>query len=140
MAVVTGGASGIGAAIAYSLSKAGALVYVADLDTQIGQITVDGICSSGGSAIFGKVDVTNGATIADLVAAIESDQGGQVDILVNNAGIGHVGALLQTSDADLDRLFSVNVRGMFTVTRAFLPGVAAQKNRIDYQSRLSSYE
>ena len=52
---------------------------------------------------------------------------GRLDILVNNAGVGHVGTLLQTDGADLDRLYAVNVRGVFNVTKAFLPSMLARR-------------
>ena len=62
-----------------------------------------------------------------MAAEIHS-QHGRLDILVNNAGIGHVGTMLQTAAADLDRLYSVNVRGVFNVSKAFLPRMIERKN------------
>ena len=57
-----------------------------------------------------------------------SSAAGRLDILVNNAGVGHVGTLMQTAGADLDRLYAVNVRGVFNVTKAFLPSMLARSS------------
>lgn len=56
------------------------------------------------------------------------DERGPLDILVNNAGAGHVGTILRTKGEDLDRLYAVNVRGVFNVTRAFLPGMVGRRS------------
>lgn len=117
-ALVTGSGSGIGRAIAELFARQGAHVVVVDRDAQAGQSTVQAIQDAGGSAQFETLDV------ADEAAAIAlAEKLGAVDILVNNAGIGHVGNLLQTGAADLDRLHAVNVRGPFNLCKAFVPGM-----------------
>jgi len=121
-ALVTGAASGIGEAIAHALSRAGAAVVVADIDADNGE-RVAQACSAqaaGGRFISLNVaDETNCARVADEI--------GPIDILVNNAGIGHVGTIEQTAGSDLDRLYGVNVRGMFNVTKAFIGGMLARR-------------
>ncbi len=121
-ALVTGAGSGIGRAIAQRFAAAGAHVHVADLDEKGGAETVALITAAGGRADFVKLDVADEAAAPALAAKL-----GPLDILVNNAGIGHVGTILQTTAADLDRLYRVNVRGVFNVTKAFLPAMLARK-------------
>jgi NAD(P)-dependent dehydrogenase (short-subunit alcohol dehydrogenase family) len=114
-ALVTGAGSGIGAAIAELFAGAGASVIVADRDAAAGAAVVEKI---GARARFMALDVANEEACARLAAEV-----GALDILVNNAGVGHVGTILQTSGADMDRLYQVNVRGVFNLSKAFLPGM-----------------
>lgn len=122
IALVTGAGSGIGEAIAVTLAGAGAFVYVADIDEANGRRVCDEIVSIGREAVFLKLNVAD-TTECSAVAQTILDSRSSIDILVNNAGIGHVGTILQTTEDDLDRLYSVNVRGMFALTRAFLPAM-----------------
>ncbi|MBC8002015.1 MAG: SDR family NAD(P)-dependent oxidoreductase, partial [Opitutaceae bacterium] len=108
--LVTGAGSGIGEAIAKTFSQAGAFVFVVDRDTAGGQRVVGEIVAGGGQATFHALDVSDEAACQDLVRAVLKAKG-RLDVLVNNAGIGHVGNLLQTTSADLNRMFSVNVHG-----------------------------
>lgn len=117
-ALVTGAGSGIGAAIALIFARAGARVIVADLNAENAAATARAIQNSGGEAKAEILDVANEAACEQLAAKL--GQPG-IDILVNNAGIGHVGTIQQTTGADLDRLYSVNVRGVFNMCKAFLP-------------------
>ena len=123
-ALVTGAGSGIGAAIAHVLAGAGAIIVVTDRDRESGDRTTRAINASGGRAEFVPLDVTD-ESACDAVA--QSSLGRDVSILVNNAGIGHVGTILQTNGQDLDRLWAVNVRGVFNMCRAFLPALLAHK-------------
>jgi NAD(P)-dependent dehydrogenase (short-subunit alcohol dehydrogenase family) len=121
-ALVTGAASGIGEAIAHALSRAGAAVVVADIDAGNGERVAQacGAQAAGGRFISLNVaDETNCQRVADEI--------GPIDILVNNAGIGHVGTIEQTAGSDLDRLYGVNVRGAFNVTKAFIGGMLARR-------------
>jgi len=117
-ALVTGAGSGIGRAIAQLFARQGATVWVVDRDPKAGAETVAAIRSEGGFAEFAALDVSD----PDAALAL-SGQIGPVDILVNNAGIGHVGNLLLTASADLDRLYAVNVRGPFNLCKAFVPAM-----------------
>jgi 2-keto-3-deoxy-L-fuconate dehydrogenase len=148
IALVTGAASGIGAAIADTFARQGAFVYVVDLDIESGEKVAQQIIDKGGEAKFLKLDVSDNESCSRAAAIVHDDKG-RLDILVNNAGIGHVGTIEQTSAADLDRLYAVNVKGMFSLTKAFIPkmierrygvivnmssvgGIVAVKDRIAY--------
>jgi 2-keto-3-deoxy-L-fuconate dehydrogenase len=117
-ALVTGAGSGIGEAIALLFARSGATVYVADRDAAAGQRTVSAILAAGGIAHFAALDVADSAAVLALATALPP-----LDILVNNAGLGHVGTLLTTTAADLDRLHSVNVRGTFNCCHSFVPAM-----------------
>ena len=121
-ALVTGAGSGIGAAIAQALAAAGARVFATDRDAATALATAQGIERAGGRSTALPLDVTDEAACARTVEAV-AESGAPLDILVNNAGIGHVGTLLSTTGADLDRLYQVNVRGIFNVSKVFLPGM-----------------
>ena len=127
--IVTGGGSGIGAAIAETFARAKGFVYVTDRDEKAGHLTVGRIHEQGGKAEFLSLDVASEESCAQLKTKIESEDR-SVHVLVNNAGIGHVGTMLQTTGADLDRLYAVNVRGVFNVSKAFLPAMIARKQGV----------
>ena len=126
VALVTGAGSGIGAAIAETLAAAGARVVATDLDPATAGATAERIQAGGGAATAATLDVVDAAACVAAARDIEEDAGA-LDILVNNAGIGHVGTLLSTGGSDLDRLYAVNVRGVFNVSKAFLPGMLARR-------------
>jgi len=127
--LVTGAASGIGAAIAETFARAGAFVYVTDRDEKGGHQTVSRIHVDRGQAEFLLLDVASEESCEQLRTKIESENR-HADILINNAGIGHVGTMLQTTGADLDRLYAVNVRGVFNVSKAFLPDMLARRQGV----------
>ena len=122
IAVVTGAGSGIGAAIAVAFAAAHARVYVTDRTAAAAADTVSVIQKQGGHATSWQLDVTDEAGCIAAAAHVLGDAG-RTDILVNNAGVGHVGTILQTEGADLDRVYGVNVRGLFNVTKVFLPAM-----------------
>lgn len=122
-ALITGAASGIGAAMADTFAQAGAKVIIADRDEAGAQKQADLITAKGLQAIAQLIDVTSEQSCDEASAKI-----GAVDILVNNAGVGAVGTILQTTGADMDRMYAVNVRGVFNVTKSFLPAMIAQKS------------
>jgi NAD(P)-dependent dehydrogenase (short-subunit alcohol dehydrogenase family) len=121
-ALVTGAGSGIGAAIAETFARAGAHVFVTDVQKDTAAATASRITAAGGSAASIALDVRDEAACAAAAAAT-----GPLDVLVNNAGIGHVGTALTTTAEDLDRLYAVNVRGMLNVTKAYLPEMIARR-------------
>jgi 2-keto-3-deoxy-L-fuconate dehydrogenase len=123
-ALVTGAASGIGEAIASCLSAAGAYVYAADIDEENGERVVASFPEARGE--FLRLDVSDGESCEKAASAVIGSDG-KLDILVNNAGIGHVGTILQTEPEDLDRLYRVNVRGVFQLTKGFLPSMIERK-------------
>lgn len=117
-ALVTGAASGIGAALAQTFAEAGAHVWVVDRNETEGQTMAQRI---GGH--FLPLDVSSDA---ECLRAAETV--GRLDILANVAGIGHVGSLPNTTAADLDRLHAVNVRGVFNCCKAFVPAMLEHKS------------
>jgi 2-keto-3-deoxy-L-fuconate dehydrogenase len=125
-ALVTGAGSGIGEAIAHTLAAAGALVYVGDRDTVNGPRVAEAIRAGGHRAEFVELDVTDEPAIARLAETINARHGA-LDILVNNAGIGHVGTVLTTNAEDMDRLYAVNVRGVFNTSKAFIGAMLTRK-------------
>ena len=117
-ALVTGAASGIGAALAETFIRAGATVWVADRNETAGRAEAERI---GGK--FLALDVASETDCAKAAETVDP-----LDILANVAGIGHVGTLLNTTAADLDRLHSVNVRGIFNCCKAFVPAMLERKS------------
>ena len=111
-ALVTGGASGIGAATCRELDRAGADVVVADLNFEAAKSLADQL--ERGTALY--IDVTDEASVKAAAASLS-----KLDILVNNAGIGNVGTVADVSYQDFDRLMKVNVYSIFLVTQAMLP-------------------
>jgi NAD(P)-dependent dehydrogenase (short-subunit alcohol dehydrogenase family) len=128
-ALVTGAGSGIGAAIAETFARAGAWLFVTDVNETTAAATTERITQSGGRATTIALDVRDQAACARVAAEV-SARAGRLDILVNNAGIGHVGTALTTKGDDLDRLYAVNVRGTFNVTAAFLPDMVARRSGV----------
>jgi NAD(P)-dependent dehydrogenase (short-subunit alcohol dehydrogenase family) len=126
VAVVTGAGSGIGAAIAAALARAGASVFVTDRDLVTATTSADAVVAAGGRAEPLRLDVTSEQECADAAAHVIAGWG-RCDVLVNNAGIGAVGTILESSGGDLDRLYAVNVRGVFNATRAFLPSMIGRR-------------
>ncbi len=125
--LVTGAGSGIGAAIAEVFAKAGAFVFVTDRDQASGQETVKRIISQGGKAEFSVLDVSREEACAAVAQHVLTTRQ-RLDILVNTAGIGHVGTMMQTAGADMDRLYAVNVRGVFNMSKAFLADMLRRRS------------
>ncbi|MGM0505665.1 MAG: SDR family NAD(P)-dependent oxidoreductase [Bacteroidota bacterium] len=118
-AVITGGGSGIGAAITKRFANEGADVVIWDVDEKGSRGVVDAIRESGGSASFRLCDV--GSMEATRGAADALDR--PADILINNAGVSHIGNLEETSEEDLDRLYRINIKGIWTCSRAVIDGM-----------------
>lgn len=111
-AIVTGGARGIGEAIARTLAGAGARVVIGDVLEEEGAATVKSILAEGGQATFVKADVSTRAGFEHLAGAAIREHG-QADILVNNAGALGIGKLLDTTDDLWDRMFAINLKSAF---------------------------
>ena len=117
IAVVTGAGSGIGQATAVLLAKSGALVAGVDLNADFMHETAE---KAGSGFRSYSLDVSNHAQAVEVFGQISKDLGG-IDILVNNAGIAHIGKLGNTSEADFDRIYQVNVKGLYNCMLAALP-------------------
>ena len=125
VAVVTGAGSGIGAAIARLVARQRARVVVLDLDEAAARRIADQIGEAGGQAVAITCDVADDGQVTrvfDRIVALHD----RVDILVNNAGVAHVGTIERTTEADFDRLFAVNVKGVYLCARAAVPIMIAQ--------------
>ncbi len=129
VAIVTGGANGIGRETALAFARAGAAVAVWDMVEEAGRAVVAEIEQAGGKATFFKVNVASQAEVEAAVAQVVA-QFGQIDILINNAGILRDGQLLKVkegqivgkmSEADFDAVIAVNLKGVFNCTQAVVP-------------------
>jgi NAD(P)-dependent dehydrogenase (short-subunit alcohol dehydrogenase family) len=116
LAAVTGAGSGIGRAISQRLASEGAEVAVMDISAEEGQETLRLIEADGGRARVLVFDVGDTDAVRAAFARLH-----RLDVLVNNAGIAHVGHLLQTQPEDLDRLYRINVRGVYHCLHAGVP-------------------
>ncbi len=117
IAIVTGGGSGIGAAIAALFAARGATVVLLDRNDASAAAVVDAIRRDGGKADGVTCDVSDPDSVTAAFGRADAEHG-RVDILANVAGIAHVGTIQQTSPDDLDRLYNVNVKGVYLCARA----------------------
>jgi NAD(P)-dependent dehydrogenase (short-subunit alcohol dehydrogenase family) len=115
-AVITGGGSGIGRAIALLFAKQGAVVHIIELSKEGAAETLKEIETAGGNAVAHSCDVSNQEAV---LAAFQ--QIGNIHILVNNAGISHIGKADTTSKEDFDRVYNVNVKGVYNCLHAAIP-------------------
>lgn len=115
-AVVTGGGSGIGKAIATILARQGAEVHIIELGLEQAASTLQEIKSEGNSAFSYACDVADHAGVAAVFSQI-----GKINILVNNAGIAHIGKVDTTDESDFDRVMRVNVKGVYNCLNAAIP-------------------
>ena len=125
VAVVSGGSSGMGAAIAERLTTSGAAAIVGGRDPDRTAAVVDRITSTGGIAVPCLGDVADSAEAGSLIAAAADSFGG-VDIVVNAAGVIHRADALGTSDDDWHRIMSINVDGTFFLSRAAVPALRSR--------------
>lgn len=120
IAVVTGGGSGIGRAIAKLLAQQGAGVHILDFGQEAAAGVADEIKAAGGNAIAVHCDVSNQQQVDEIIKGIfEANK--SIDILVNNAGVAHVGNAENTQEQDFTRLFNVNVKGVYNLLHAVIP-------------------
>jgi 2-keto-3-deoxy-L-fuconate dehydrogenase len=119
VAVITGGGSGIGRAMATIFAQQGAKIYIVDVDENGAEETVKAIIDNSGEAAFKKCDISSKEQVDKVIGEIIAESG--LDILVNNAGIAHIGNIEQVTPEAVDRLFAVNVKGMYHTIFAAIP-------------------
>lgn len=115
-AIITGSGSGIGKAVALLLAKQGATVYVLDVNKEAAENTTSEIKAAGGNAEAHAGDVTKQADVKALFNNI-----GRIDILVNSAGISHIGNAENTTEEDFDKIYNVNIKGVYNTLHAAIP-------------------
>ena len=115
-AVITGGGSGIGKATALLFAKQGATVHILDLNEAAANETLAAIEAEGGKAFAYSCNISNQQQVAEVFSKI-----GGFDILVNCAGIAHIGKADTTSEADFDKIFQVNVKGVYNCLYESIP-------------------
>lgn len=128
VALVTGGASGIGKSICLRLALRNIKVLVVDMNLEAALETVNDIVANGGSAKAYAVDVSNNAQVLSLFKNI--NEAHNIDILINNAGVAHIGNIEQTSESDLDRLYNINVKGVYNCISGTIAAMKAQKSGV----------
>lgn len=116
IAAVTGGGSGIGRAVAKVFSKQGAMVHIIDVSADNAQQVADEIEAGGGKAFAYACDVSNQQQVNEVFKKIAG-----INLLVNNAGIAHVGNVENTTEEDFERVFRVNVKGVYNCLHAVVP-------------------
>lgn len=119
VALVTGGASGIGLAISKTFAKQGAHVHILELNIDLANEVVADIKSEGGSAEAHAIDISKQADVINVIDGIAEKA--SINILVNNAGIAHVGKADNTAETDFDRVINVNVKGVYNCLFATIP-------------------
>lgn len=139
VAIVTGGAKGIGKGIAKGLAEYGAKVVIFDIDAESANETVEEIKKMGGYAVFKKVDVTKTDEVNKAVSEV-LDEFGKIDILVNNAGTVVRKSVLDTTDQDWDKVINLNLKGAFLCARAVGPSmIKRRKGKIINIGSVSSF-
>ncbi len=128
-ALVTGGGSGIGESICRVFAGAGARVFLLDIHEENARRVAAEIQAGGGKAEAVAGDVSRQEEMIRICEDIVA-KAGRLDILVNNAGIAHVGTLESTSEEDLDRIYSVNIKGVYNGMRAAIPHMKRQKGGV----------
>lgn len=121
VAIVTGGASGIGQAIAERFAGSGAYVVIVDNNEAKAAEAARATCSAGGKAKSIVCDISDQRQVEEKFGELLRES--RIDILVNNAGVSHIGSLEKTSEADFDRLFRVNAKGMYNCMLACIQGM-----------------
>ncbi|MBA4495226.1 3-oxoacyl-ACP reductase FabG [Paenactinomyces guangxiensis] len=137
VAIITGGANGIGRETAFTFAREGAQLMIADYDTAAGQEICAQLREKGAEAAFHQVDVSSRESVQKMVeATVEHFQ--KIDILINNAGITHDGMLVTLTEEQWRRVIEVNLNGVFFCTQAVVPHMIKQgRGRIISASSVS---
>ena len=124
--LITGAAKGIGRGIARVFAAEHATLVIADSDAEDGEATAAELAKGGSVAEFVKVDVTSEASCEAAVKSV-LERHGCIDMLISNAGVYPQAFLDEMTEADWDRIFAINVKGMFFMVKAVLPGMRRRK-------------
>src|SRR5256714_7529942 len=128
VAIVTGGGSGIGQAIALRFAANGATVRIADINLKQAEATAKQITDAGGQGTAHACDVTDQRQVRQIFKEFFAKE--RIEILVNNAGISHIGTVESTTEEDFDRLFRVNVKGIYNGIQACIGHMKASGGRV----------
>lgn len=128
IALVTGGGSGIGRSICLRLAKRNMHILVVDLNIDAANTVMQEINENDGSAQAFAVDVANHQQVAELFATIKKHYA--IDILINNAGIAHIGNIENTTESDLDRLYNINVKGVYNCMHAAIASMKEKQSGV----------
>lgn len=123
-AIVTGGASGIGKAISQKFAFQGANVHILEFNKEKGEETLDEILKSNGNAKLYECDVSNQEQVKSIVKQLGENS--TIDLLVNNAGIAHVGNVEDTNEEDMDKVYQINIKGVYNCLYAVVPYMKRQ--------------
>ncbi len=125
IAVITGGGSGIGRSMALRFAQEGAKVAILELNAKNASAVIEQIQKDGGQAQSYQCDVAKQSSVRGCFEEVIKAHG-RLDILINNAGIAHIGNVETTEEADLDRLYQVNIKGVYNCMKAAVPTMVAQ--------------
>jgi NAD(P)-dependent dehydrogenase (short-subunit alcohol dehydrogenase family) len=123
--IVSGGASGLGLAAGVKFAKNGYSIVLIDIDEEKGKKAEEQIKSLGQDAVFVKCDISDKAQV-ERAAQITKERFGRADVLINNAGLEVRGSILQCTEDDWDRLYDINLKGIFYMSNAFVPCMLEQ--------------
>ncbi|MEE3346853.1 MAG: 3-oxoacyl-[acyl-carrier-protein] reductase [Nitrospinota bacterium] len=127
VALITGGAQGIGKTISEELVQNGAHVVLGDVNLEGAQATAEAINNNGGSASAVKIDVSNPAEVKQVFDSILKDKK-PIDIMINNAGITRDGLMIRMKEADWDRVLNINLKGTFLCSQQAAKQMMKQKS------------
>lgn len=126
LAMITGGAQGIGLEISRQLAREGTHVVIADIQLEVAEKSAESICADGGSASAVRLDVTQGEEVRKVFESVAKEHK-LLDILVNNAGITRDGLLIRMKEDDWDKVLATNLKGCFLCTQQAAKQMIKQK-------------
>lgn len=124
-AVITGGGSGIGSAICVLFAQRGANIHIIDQSPETAQQVADQIIAAGGKAAVHPCDISNHHQVRNII-----DEIARIDVLINNAGIAHVGRIDNTTEEDFERVYQVNIKGVYNMLHAVIPLMVRQRGGV----------
>jgi NAD(P)-dependent dehydrogenase (short-subunit alcohol dehydrogenase family) len=125
VSVITGAGSGIGKSIAQRFAREGSTVYLLEINTEAGENAETEFNQEGGTVQFIQCDVANETSVKNAIQII-TNKSKQIDILVNNAGVSHIGNIETTTPEELDRLYQINVKSVYLVSKEIVGEMATK--------------